>query len=220
MSKSMFDLTQLYPYILENSVRNTELLRQLREETSKDELARMQIAPEQGQLMALLAKLIGAKRALEVGTFTGYSSLSVGLALPEDGELICCDVSEKWTNVAKRYWQAANISQKIKLILAPAVTTLNNLLAEGKYNYFDFIFIDADKENYDQYYELGLKLLRPNGLMLLDNMLWAGRVIDAAYADDIDTQAIVALNKKLHTDERIDISLIPVADGISVIRKR
>lgn len=220
MSKSMLDLTQLYPYILKNSVRDTELLQQLREETSKDEMARMQIAPEQGQLMALLAKLIGTKRALEVGTFTGYSSLSVGLALPEDGELICCDVNEKWTNVAKRYWQAANISQKITLIVAPAVTTLNNLLAEGKYNYFDFIFIDADKENYDQYYELGLKLLRPNGLMLLDNMLWAGRVIDAAYANDIDTQAIVALNKKLHTDERIDISLIPVADGISVIRKR
>ena len=213
------DLSAIYGYVQEQSIRDDALLQSLRQETAKDEMARMQIAPEQGQFMALLVKLIDARRIIEVGTFTGYSSLCMARALPQDGELICCDVDENWTNIARQYWQQAGVQQKIKLVLAPAADTLQSLLDEGGAGKFDLAFIDADKENYDLYYEQCLELIRPNGLILLDNMLWSGRVADDSCVD-VDTEALRALNKKLKSDQRIDLSLLTIADGISLIRKR
>ena len=202
-----------------NGCTDDDLLQALRDETAQDEMARMQIAPEQGQFIALLVKLIGARRIIEVGTFTGYSSLCMARALPEDGDMICCDVDRNWTSIAQRYWQQAKVDHKIKLVLAPAMDTLNNLLNEGQYDQFDLAFIDADKENYDQYFEACLQLIRPNGLILLDNMLWSGRVADPA-VNDPDTNALRALNAKLKTDDRIDLSLLTLADGLSIARKR
>lgn len=218
-NKTELDLNQLYPYIFANSVRENELQQALREETAKDEMARMQIAPEQGQFMALLLKLIHAKKVVEVGTFTGYSSLAMAQALPDDGQIICCDISETWTNMAQRYWQQAELDHKLQLRLAPATETLAVLLREYGENSFDAAFIDADKENYDNYYEQCLSLLKPGGLIMIDNVLWGGRVIDDS-VQDVDTQAIRALNKKLKDDNRIDISLIPIADGLTLARKR
>ena len=218
-SKPSLDLASISDYVFDNSVRDDPLLRALREETAQDDMARMQISAEQGQLMALLVKLTGAKRIIEVGTFTGYSSLCMARALPEDGELICCDLSEQWTNIAKRYWQQAQVAQKIKLVLAPAQQTLQTLIDDQQQNQFDLAFIDADKESYDAYYEQCLQLLRSNGVILLDNMLWSGRVADPEF-DDEDTLAIRRLNQKLLEDQRVDVSLLTVADGISLIRKR
>lgn len=218
-NKPTLDLMTVHEYLFENSVRDDDLLQALRDETAQDEMARMQIAPEQGQFMALLVKLIGARRIIEVGTFTGYSSLCMARALPEDGDMICCDVDRNWTSIAQRYWQQAKVDHKIKLVLAPAMDTLNNLLNEGQYDQFDLAFIDADKENYDQYFEACLQLIRPNGLILLDNMLWSGRVADPA-VNDPDTNALRALNAKLKTDDRIDLSLLTLADGLSIARKR
>lgn len=179
----------------------------------------MQIAPEQGQFMALLVQLIGAKKALEVGVFTGYSSLAVALALPLDGELIACDVSAEFTAIARRYWEKAGVAAKITLHLAPAIQTLDRLLAEGQANTFDFAFIDADKENYDGYFERSLQLVRSGGLIAIDNVLWDGKVIDSHVCDS-DTLAIRALNLKLGVDNRIDLSLLPVSDGLTLARKR
>lgn len=218
-NRTDLDLNQLYPYIFENSVRESELLKRLRDETAKDEMARMQIAPEQGQFMALLLKLMGAKRVIEVGTFTGYSSLCMAEALPEGGKVICCDLSEEWTRIAQRYWQEAGLSHKLELRLAPAIETLSDLLANHGEGYFDVAFIDADKENYNAYYESCLKLIRPGGLIMIDNVLWGGRVIDGQVQDE-DTKAIRALNKKLKGDDRIDLSLVPIADGLTLARKR
>jgi caffeoyl-CoA O-methyltransferase len=179
----------------------------------------MQIGPEQGQLMALLAKLVGAKRCIEVGVFTGYSSLAVALALPNDGRILACDVSEQWTAIARRFWREAGVEHKIELKLQPAVRTLEELLAAGEAGRYDFAFVDADKPAYDSYYELLLKLLRPGGLMALDNTLWSGAVLDPDEREP-NTVALRALNDKLHRDERIDLSLLPVGDGLTLARKR
>lgn len=218
-NSSTLDLQSLYGYLLDNSLRDDPLLRQLREQTAQDPLARMQIAPEQGQFMALLVKLTGARRIIEVGTFTGYSSLCMARALPEDGYLLCCDVDDYWTGIARQYWRKAGMEDRIELKLAPAVDTLQQLLDQGQQGSFDLTFIDADKENYDRYYEQSLQLIKPNGLIIFDNMLWSGRVADPDH-NDIDTMALRELNRKLHRDERVDISLIPMADGITLARKR
>jgi len=218
-NKPTLDLMSIHEYVFEQSVRDDALLNRLRQETARDDMARMQIAPEQGQFMALLVKLISARRIIEVGTFTGYSSLCMARALPDDGEMICCDIDEYWTGIAQRYWQEAGVNNKIDLVLAPALDTLQQLLSAGNRNQFDLAFIDADKENYDHYYECCLELIRPNGLVLLDNMLWSGRVADDS-VNDVDTQAIRALNNKLKGDSRIDLSLLTVADGLTLARKK
>lgn len=218
-NSSTLDLKSLYGYLLQHSLRDDPLLQALREETARDPMARMQIAPEQGQFMALLVQLMGARRIIEIGTFTGYSSLCMARALPDDGYLLCCDIDDTWTSIARRYWQQAGVSHKIDLQLAPATQTLQAQLEHQQQDTFDLAFIDADKENYDTYYELCLQLIRPNGLILLDNMLWSGRVADPA-VQDADTQALRAMNRKLHQDERVDISLLPMADGITLARKR
>jgi len=194
-------------------------MRRLREETASMEQANMQIGPEQGQFMALLVELIGARSVLEVGTFTGYSALAMAVALPENGALVACDVSEEWTAIGRRYWEEAGVAHKIELRLAPALETLDALLAEGRAGTFDFAFIDADKEGYDAYYERALELVRLGGLIALDNTLWEGKVADPA-ATDVDTEAIRAINAKLALDERVTLSLIPVGDGLTLARKR
>ena len=214
MSRRSIQVTEaLADYIRTVSLREPDLLRQLRDETATMEFAGMQISPEQGQFMAMLAGLIGAKRYLEVGTFTGYSALVIALALPADGQVVACDVSEKWTAVGRRYWREAGVERKIDLRLAPALKTLDALIAERAS--FDFAFIDADKENYDGYYERALKLVPRGGIIAIDNVLWSGSVIDPAKRD-AETEAIRALNRKLANDERIDLTLLPVGDGLTL----
>jgi predicted O-methyltransferase YrrM len=209
----------LHRYLVAHSVREPEVLARLRAATASLPAAQMQIGPEQGQLMALLAKLIDARRCIEIGVFTGYSSLAVALALPPDGRILACDVSAEWTAIAQRFWREAGVDQKIELKLQPAVRTLEERLAAGEAGGYDFAFIDADKPAYDAYYELLLKLLRPGGLIALDNTLWSGAV---ANPDDREPNAVAlrALNDKLHRDERIDLSLLPVGDGLTLARKR
>ena len=209
---------QLYDYLLSASLREPEILLKLRQETANHPRSIMQIAPEQGQFMALLVQLIGAKKTLEVGVFTGYSSLSVALALPPDGKIIACDVREEYTAIARRYWQQAGVADKIDLRLAPAIETLDQLRA-ANVETFDFAFIDADKENYDAYYERCLQLVRPGGLIAIDNVLWFGQVADPLDQDQ-STQAIRAFNEKLHHDERVTLSLVPIADGLTLALKR
>lgn len=209
----------LYTYLLGTSLREPPLLKRLRDETAKLAEARMQISPEQGQFMQLLVKLMGARRCIEVGVFTGYSSLAVALALPADGRLLACDVSEEFTAVARRYWREAGVEQKIELVLAPALATLDARLKTGEAGSYDFAFIDADKGNYSGYFERILKLLRPGGLAAVDNVLWSGRVLDADDRSE-DTTAIRAFNKALHHDERIDLSLLPIGDGLTLACKR
>ncbi|HMW01778.1 MAG TPA: class I SAM-dependent methyltransferase [Acidobacteriota bacterium] len=216
---SAFVQEDIHTYILSVTLREPELLQRLREETASHPMSRMQIAPEQGQFMALLVQMLGAKKTLEIGVFTGYSSLSVALALPPDGKIVACDVSEDWTNVARRYWKEAGVEHKIDLHLAPAVETLSQLLADGEAGTFDFAFLDADKDNYDTYYELLLPLLRPGGTIAIDNVLWSGRVIDPE-VKDADTVALKELNQKLHHDERISLSMLPIADGLTLAVKR
>ena len=205
-------------YLRRVSVRETDVQRRLREETASLEYAGMQICPEQGQLMRMLAGLVGARRAIEVGVFTGYSALCVALALPEDGELVACDVSEEWTAVARRYWAEAGVASKIRLYLAPALETLDALIREGRGGEFDIAFIDADKTSYDMYYERCLALLRPGGLVLVDNVLWGGKVADDDDQSD-DTVAIRAFNAKLGGDPRIELCMLPVGDGLTIARK-
>ena len=220
MSNRSITLTDsLYDYMNEVSLREPLLLLALREETSELTQRSMQIAPEQGQFMALVARLIGARRCLEVGVFTGYSSLATALALPDDGRIVACDVSEEWTSVARRYWKRAGVEHKIDLRLAPATRTLDALLAQGQAGTFDFAFIDADKTNYLEYYERTLALLRTGGLVLVDNTLWSGRVADPEIAD-ADTVALRHFNEVLHRDERVDLSLLPLGDGLTLARKR
>jgi len=209
----------LYDYLLSVSSREPEVLRHLRAETASYPEATMQIAPEQGQFMTFLVRLLGVKKAIEIGVFTGYSSLCVALGLPPDGQLIGCDVNPQWTSVAERYWRQAGIAGKIDLRLAPAVETLQQLLAGGAAGTFDYAFIDADKESYIDYYELSLLLLRPGGLILVDNVLWGGRVADPG-AQDQATEAIRRFNLHLKEDARVDLSMIPVADGLTLARKR
>jgi predicted O-methyltransferase YrrM len=210
---------KLWDYVFDNSLREPPLLRRLRDETARLPMAGMQIAPDQGQLLALLARLVGARRCLEIGTFTGYSALAVALALPPDGRLVACDVNPETTAIARRYWAEAGVADKIELRLGPALQTLDALLAAGETGRIDFAFIDADKENYDAYYERALTLLRPGGLAVIDNVLWGGWVADQRRRDP-ETTALRALNAKLQRDERIDLSLLPLADGITLARKR
>jgi caffeoyl-CoA O-methyltransferase len=210
---------EIHRYLVAHSVREPEVLARLRAATASLPQAQMQIGPEQGQLMGLLARLIGAKRCIEIGVFTGYSSLAVALALPEDGRILACDVSEEWTAIARRFWREAGVERKIELKLQPATHTLEQLLAAGETGRYDFAFIDADKPSYDTYYELLLKLLRPGGLIALDNTLWSGHVADPNNRDP-NTLALRALNDKLHRDERVDLSLLPIGDGLTLARKR
>jgi predicted O-methyltransferase YrrM len=210
---------RLYEYLLGVSLREPPILRRLREETSALPDANMQISPEQGQLMALLIKLTGARKVLEIGTFTGYSALVMAMALPPGGRILTCDVSKEWTAVAARYWAEAGVAGRIDLRLAPALETTAALLDAGEALTFDFAFIDAEKERYSDYYEAALQLLRPGGLITVDNTLWYGRVADPA-AQDADTLAIRAFNERLKGDLRIDLSLVPIGDGLTLARKR
>lgn len=220
MPNKFLSLTEpVYEYLQAVSLREPDVLRRLREETSQLTMAQMQIAPEQGQFMSLLVRLMGAKKTLEVGVFTGYSTLSVALALPPEGRLVACDISEEWTQIARRYWEEAGIADKITLHLAPAIETLDDLITDGHAGTFDFAFIDADKESYWLYYERALELLRPGGLIAVDNVLWSGRVADSA-DNDIDTHAIREFNDRLHRDERVTLSLLPIADGLTLALKR
>ena len=218
-SRNGFIETHIYDYILANSLRDRDELKRLRQETRAMPMGGMQISPDQGQFMGLLVELIDAKRIVEVGTFTGYSSISMALALPADGRLIACDVSDEFTSIARRYWQEVGVADKIELRLGPAVATLDEMLAAGEAGCFDMAFIDADKENYDAYYERCLQLLRPGGLILIDNVLWGGRPADANEQDE-STTAIRALNAKIHADERVTASLLSIGDGLTLARKR
>ena len=220
MSNRSINLTDsLYQYLLDNSLREPDVLESLRKETAQLPTANMQIAPEQGQFMALLVQLIGAQKTIEVGVYTGYSALAVAVALPDNGQILACDISEEYTSVARRYWQKANVTNKIDLNLAPATETLNKAISQGKSASFDFAFIDADKENYGEYFELCLELLRPGGLIAVDNVLWGGSVIDPE-KQDVDTCAIRAFNQQLLSDDRVDISMVPIADGLTLARKK
>ena len=218
-SRNGFIETHIYDYILANSLRDRDELKRLRQETRAMPMGGMQISPDQGQFMGLLVELIGAKRIVEVGTFTGYSSTAMALALPADGRLIACDVSDEFTRIARRYWQEAGVADKIELRLGPAVATLDGMLAAGEAGCFDMAFIDADKENYDAYYERCLRLLRRGGLILIDNVLWGGRPANANEQDE-STAAIRALNAKIRADERVTASLLSIGDGLTLARKR
>jgi predicted O-methyltransferase YrrM len=209
---------KLYAYLHRVSLREPKVLRQLREATELEEHANMRSAPEQGQFMAMLLGLIGASRVIEVGTFTGYGTLWMARALPEDGEIITCDVSERWTFVARRFWEEAGVLDKVRLELGPALATLDALLATGEDEAFDFAFIDADKVNYEAYFERCLKLVRPGGVIAVDNVLWGGRVIDAADREQ-STEAIRAFNLKRADDDRIALSMLPIADGLTLAVK-
>jgi predicted O-methyltransferase YrrM len=219
MSSAFLFSEVLGEYYERVGVREPAILARLREETAKLPMARMQIAAEEGQLIDLLLKLIGARRCVEVGVFTGYSSLVTALALPKDGRLLACDVSREWTDIARRYWSEAGVSDRIELRLAPAIDTLDAELAKGASGAYDFAFIDADKENYIAYYERCLKLLRAGGLLAVDNTLWSGRVADPKVTD-ADTSAIRAFNEHVRRDGRVDFCLVPIADGVTLARKR
>lgn len=220
MSRQSLNLTdQLYRYLLSISLRETSLLQRLREETANHPWAEMQIAPEQGQFLAFLVELTGAKTILEIGVFTGYSSLSMALALSQDGRLIACDIDTETTQTAKAYWSEAGVLDKIDLRLMPALDTLENLLQDDQAGAFDLVFIDADKENYLNYYEKCLLLLRPGGLIVIDNVLWSGKPADVS-ENDPTTSAIRAFNEFLHGDDRISLSMLPLADGITLAIKR
>ena len=219
MSRHTIELDDvLQRYLIDHSLREHPAQSALRAATASHPHAGMQISPEQGQFMALLVRLIGARRALEIGVFTGYSALAFALALPEDGRLLACDISDEYTRVGRPFWQQAGVAQKIELRLAPALATLDAQLAAGAAGGFDFAFIDADKSGYDAYYERCLRLLRPGGLIAIDNTLWGGSV--ARPAQDADTEALQRLNAKLHLDQRIDLSLLPIGDGLTLARKR
>jgi len=219
MSKAVQLTEELYQYLWSSMNREPPILQRLREETAVLPMAAMQIAPDQGQFMALLAKLMGVRRALEIGTFTGYSALALALALPRDARIVCCDLSREWTDIARRYWREAGVAEQIDLVLGPALATLDRLLGEGAADSFDLAFIDADKANYRDYFERSLALVRPGGLIMIDNVLWGGAVIDRQ-RDDADTAAIRALNASLRLDDRIDIAMLPVADGLTLALKR
>jgi caffeoyl-CoA O-methyltransferase len=221
MSLRTIELTEtLHAYLVEATVREPDLLQQLRAETRRlTDQPDMQIAPEQGQFMALLVELLGARRAIEIGTFTGYSALCVAQALPADGRLVCCDLSQEWTAIAQRFWREAGVAERIDLRIAPALETLAALRDAGEAGTFDFGFIDADKENYPAYYEHVLELLRPGGVLALDNALRDGRVVNPA-PDDVASQILDRLNRQIRFDERVSISLVPIGDGLLLARKR
>ena len=209
---------RLYDYICDVSITEPELLRQLREETAQLEYSVMQISPEQGQFMSLLIKLMGAKRAIEIGTFTGYSSICVAGAMPEDGRLICCDISPQWTQIAEKYWALAKLEDKISLFSQPAEETLQKLLDDGEEGAYDFVFIDADKQNYIKYYETALRLIRKGGIIAVDNTLWSGAVADPENIEP-GTRAIRRFNEMIKDDARVSQSLLPIGDGLTLILK-
>jgi predicted O-methyltransferase YrrM len=218
----MQDLTitdDLWEYMRRVTLRESDVLRKLREETARLPNSNLQISAEQGQFMALLMHLIGARRTIEIGVYTGYSALVVAQALPDDGHVIACDISEEWTAIARRYWREAGVERKIDLRIGRALNTLDDLIASGQGNRFDFVFIDADKTNYANYYERALVLLRPGGLIAVDNVLWYGRVIDAS-VDDPDTRAIRAFNQQMKDDDRVWLSMLPVRDGLTLAAKK
>ncbi|MEO0928788.1 MAG: class I SAM-dependent methyltransferase [Cyanobacteria bacterium J06643_13] len=219
MGKASLGLdSQLYEYLLSVSLRENETLTRLRDETNRHSASIMQISPDQGQFMALLIKMLGAKKTLDIGVFTGYSSLVVALALPESGKVIACDRDPRSTEIARRYWDEAGVTHKIDLRLAPALATLDRLIADGESGIFDFAFIDADKRNYDNYYERALTLLRPGGMVAIDNVLWFGSVVDPNDTDK-RTIAIREFNQKLHQDNRVQISMLAIADGLTLALK-
>jgi caffeoyl-CoA O-methyltransferase len=217
----------IYKYILQVSLRENDILKELREETANEPNAIMQIPPEQGQFMAFLIRLIGAKKCLEIGTYTGYSALSIALAIPDDGKVITCDINTEWSDMGLKYWEQAKVNHKINLKIAPAIETLNELLDKNEHNTFDFVFIDADKSNYIEYYEKSLLLLRQNGIIAIDNVLLFGSVVDANLLDDDmksrisdeDISIMRELNKKIQKDKRVDLSMLPIADGLTLVRK-
>jgi predicted O-methyltransferase YrrM len=218
----MQDLTitdDLWEYMRRVTLREPDVLRKLREETARLPNSNLQISAEQGQFMALLMHLIGARRTIEIGVYTGYSALVVAQALPDDGHVIACDINEEWAAVARRYWREAGVERKIDLRIGQALNTLDDLIASGQGNRFDFVFIDADKTNYANYYERALVLLRPGGLIAVDNVLWYGRVIDAS-VDDPDTRAIRAFNQQMKGDDRVWLSMLPVRDGLTLAAKK
>ncbi|HKU67851.1 MAG TPA: class I SAM-dependent methyltransferase [Candidatus Baltobacteraceae bacterium] len=217
-SRNAFLPDNIQHYIDEVTVRDAPVLRELRTETAKMPQAGMQTGADQVQFLQLLVRLIGARRCIEVGVFTGYSALGVALALPQDGLIVACDVSEEYTAIARRYWDRAGVAEKIDLYLAPATQTLDGLIRAGEEGRFDFAYIDADKTGYDAYYERCLRLLRSNGIIAIDNVLWSGRVADDAAADE-DTLALRALNEKIGRDQRVDGSLLPIGDGLMIVRK-
>jgi caffeoyl-CoA O-methyltransferase len=219
MSRKSIQLDeQVYRYLLSVSLREAEILKECREETAKHPMARMQIAPEQGQFISFLITLLHVKKALEIGVYTGYSSLAIALALPDDGHLDACDIDPEITTIAKRYWSKANVAEKISLHIAPAIKTLDRLIEDKQNETYDFAFIDAHKPEYIDYYERVLQLIRPGGLIMVDNVLWSGNPADETIQDE-DTVAIRLLNEHLHADDRIMLSMLPVADGITLAFK-
>ena len=220
MSNRSINLTdRLYDYLHANSLREPQVLAELRAETAAMPEHGMQISPEQGQFMGLLLRLMAARRVIEVGTFTGYSSTAMAMALPADGRILCCDVSEKYTAVARRAWAKAGVAEKITLKLAPEAEKLDAEIKAGRGGHYDFCFIDADKSNYDHYYERALVLLRAGGLIAIDNVLWGGAVADPSDQSE-DTAAIRRLNAKLKDDRRVDLSMLPIGDGLTLAMKR
>lgn len=220
MSDTTLNMTpRLYDYYQKQSLRESEILRSLREQTHKMSMAQMQISPEQGQFMQFLVEILQAKKTLDVGVFTGYSALVVALALPPDGKVIALDVNEEWTKVAKKFWAMAGVENKIQLHLAPALETLQSLIDKGESGSFDFAFIDADKLNYLNYYEKSLTLLRKGGVIAIDNVLWSGQVADP-HIDDDNTKMIRKVNATLLKDDRITLTMLPVGDGLTLARKR
>lgn len=220
MSTETLQLTdEIYAYLKDKGVRESPALAALREETAGLPMSMMQIAPEQGAFMAMLIRLTGARLCLEVGTFTGYSALACAEALPADGKLIALDISDEWTSIGRRHWAAAGLADRIDLRLGPAAESLHRLLDEGRAGSFDFMFIDADKTGYLDYYELGLALLRPGGLIAVDNVLWSGSVAAPGPGDD-DTEALRRFNDSLVADDRVDLVMVPIGDGLSLARKR
>ena len=218
-SRTLTVTDRIYDYLTTHALRESAVLRRLREETARMPMGRMQISPEQGQFLSLLVKLMGATRTVEVGVFTGYSSLCIAQALPEGGRHVACDVSAEWTAIGQRFWQEAGVADRIELRLGPAVETLDALLAKEGENSFDFAFIDADKLSYDAYYERAIRLVRAGGLIAVDNVLWGGSVADPSDHDE-DTRAIRALNDKIHRDPRVDMSMLPLGDGVTLALKR
>jgi len=209
----------LHQYLLSVSLREPPVLRSLREETDRSERAGWEIAPEQGQFLALLVQLMGARQIIEIGVFAGYSALWTALALPEDGRIIACEISEQYTSIARRYWKEAGVDNRIGLRIGPALNTLRGLLSGGQQGRFDLVFIDADKTNYEGYYECALELLRSGGLIAVDNVLWSGRVLDAQSTEP-DTLAVRAFNQKLLSDTRVSLSMVPIGDGLTLALKR
>jgi predicted O-methyltransferase YrrM len=210
---------QLLEYLRQNSVREPDVLQELREETQKLPHSGMQISPEQGQLMTMLVKLVNARKIVEIGTFTGYSSTVMALAMPEDSQLIAFDISEEYTRIARIFWKKAGVDQRVKLVLGNAKESLKDFLQTGEQESVDLAFIDADKSSYAEYYECCLKLIRPGGLILVDNVLWSGQVADASNHDK-DTEALRIFNAALSSDQRVDLCMVPIGDGLTIARKR